>query len=280
MMNLTKKLIYKLENISYMYGENIDALNSVSFEVEEGQMLGLLGANGSGKSTLLSIMGGLYFPCDGVIEFKGNELSQNSLREENFRKNFRKSVGIVFQNPDLQLFTGSVFEEICFGPLHLGFTKEQCHEIGENIISRFNLTALKERPPHSLSGGEKKRVAIASVLASEPEVLLLDEPTLGLDPKSAGQITDMIIELNESGKTVVSATNDMIAAPEIADRVIVLGENHRLLAEGSIEEILAKEDVLLGANLIHEHKHRHHGEIHKHRHTHLKPDHHIPKHSK
>jgi cobalt/nickel transport system ATP-binding protein len=203
----------------------------------------------------------------------GEELSENALRDDGFSQSFRRRVGFVFQNSDAQLFSPSVWEEIAFGPLHLGLTAEEVEERTAETIHILGLEHLKDRPPFHLSGGEKKKVALATVLAIDPDVLLFDEPTAGLDPKTESFLARLILQLAKVGKTIITATQDLKLVEEIAERVIILGEDHRLAGEGSAAEVLADRDLLLSANLIHDHPHRHGKIEHYHPHSHLE-DHH------
>jgi len=177
-------------------------------------------------------------------------------------------VGLLFQNPDVQLFCPTVFDEIAFGPLQLDLPREdvleQCHE----MIRMLNLEKIAHRSPHQLSGGEKKKVALASVLAMNPEVLLLDEPTAGLDPRTQVWLVEVLDELHSMGKTIITATHDLSILEEIADRAYVMAEDHAIVADGPAAEILDDLDLLLRVNLIHEHAHEHEGFVHRHGHIH------------
>ncbi|MHB8792909.1 MAG: energy-coupling factor ABC transporter ATP-binding protein [Thermoleophilia bacterium] len=264
--------IFEVDAVGFSY-EDAEALAGVSFRVDAGERLALLGANGSGKSTLLKMLDGLIFPSTGVITAFGETLSENALRDNGYSQTFRRRVGFVFQNSDAQLFSPSVWEEIAFGPLHLGLSSEEVERRTQETIHILGLEHLKDRPPFHLSGGEKKKVALASVLAIEPDVLLFDEPTAGLDPKTETFLARLILQLSEAGKTIVTATQDLRLVEEIADRVIILGEDHRLAGEGTAARILADRELLLAANLIHDHPHRHGKIEHFHPHSHLE-DHH------
>lgn len=171
---------FEIRNILYRYNQ-VTALKDLSLRVNQRERVALLGANGSGKSTLLRVLAGLYFPERGEVRFHGEPLTEQRLQTDAFSLQFRRRVGLVFQNPDVQLFNPSVFEEIAFGPLQLRWPKEQIRRRVEEFMELMGIAHLKDRPPHRLSGGEKKRVALASVLILDPEVLLLDEPTAALD---------------------------------------------------------------------------------------------------
>ncbi len=265
-------VIFEARGVGYRYDDD-EALSNVSLNVHAGERLALLGANGSGKSTLLKMLDGLIFPTEGSIHAFGEELSEAALRDDGFSRAFRQRVGFVFQNSDTQLFSPSVREEIAFGPLHLGISLEAADERVEDTIHILGLQHLSDRPPYHLSGGEKKKVALASVLAVGPDVLLFDEPTAGLDPKTETFLARLIVQLAAAGKTIITATQDLRLVAEIAERVIILGEDHKLAGEGTPSEILGNRELLLAANLIHDHPHRHNGIEHFHPHSHLK-DHH------
>lgn len=244
-------------------------LDGISFRVDAGEKVALLGANGSGKSTLLKLLDGLIFPSEGKVRAFGARLSEQALQDDGFSRGFRRRVGFVFQNSEAQLFSPSVREEIAFGPLHLGLPPDEIEQRVGDTLHILGLEHLRERPPYHLSGGEKKKVALASVLAIDPEVLLFDEPTAGLDPKTEDFLLTMMAELNQAGKTIVTATQDMSIVETIADRAIVLGEDHRLAGEGPAAAVLADTGLLLGANLVHHHAHRHDGVEHVHPHSHV-----------
>ncbi|MFA6142008.1 MAG: ABC transporter ATP-binding protein, partial [Candidatus Omnitrophota bacterium] len=185
-------VIFKLEDVHFSYLGKFPALRGIDVTVEQGQRIAVIGANGSGKSTLLHILDGLLFPDRGIVNAFGKELDERSLSDENFNHYFRSKVGLVFQNPDVQLFCPTVKEEILFGPLNFGFDHEAIKPIFDSIVEIFGIKELVDRMPHQLSIGEKRKVAMASVLISGPDVLLLDEPTAGLDPKTSRALIDLL----------------------------------------------------------------------------------------
>jgi len=257
---------FEIENISFDY-EGIPAIRGLSLHVEPGERIALLGANGSGKSTLLRIMDALYFPSAGFVSFQGNPLTEEKLQNEEFSLRFRRSVALVFQNPDVQLFNPTVFEEVAYGPLQLQWKKEELIQRVDETLTSMGISHLRDRPPYRLSGGEKKRVALASVLVLDPQVLLLDEPTATLDPKSQSQVVDLIQEWKGTSKTVITATHQLEIVEDIADRVLIL-EAGAVIAEGTPADILSNSDLLLRANLVHAHRHAHGGVVHSHPHFH------------
>ena len=178
----------------------------------------------------------------------------------------------------MQLFCPTAFDELVFGPLQMGLPEDEVRRRVESAAEQLNITKLLDRPPYTLSGGEKKRVAIASIVTMEPEVLLMDEPTNALDPRSQVWLMGVLEEWKAAGRTVVIATHDLGIAAESADRMVVLSEEHRIAADGTPEDVLAERDLLLEVNLIHEHEHRHHGarEPHLHPHGHGHTHEHLP----
>ncbi|MBI5902247.1 MAG: ABC transporter ATP-binding protein [Deltaproteobacteria bacterium] len=256
--------VYALEGVGFSYGDVV-ALRDASFSVRMGESLAVLGANGSGKSTLLKILNGLIFPSEGRVEFMGRTLSESALSGP-FRRCFRERVGFVFPEPDVQLFCPTVFEEVAFGPLQLDLGEEEVRKRVEELLEMTGLSALKDRPPYTLSSGEKKKVAIASVLSINPDVLLLDEPTNGLDPRTQVWLFEILARLKSLGKTFVIATHDLSLAEDFAERVIVIDESHTIAADGPAYSVLRDKDLLLRANIIHEHTHRHGDLVHVHSH--------------
>jgi len=254
------------EKLSYSYLERFPALEDVSLEFARGERLALLGANGCGKSTLLKILAGLIFPDRGSYRAFGEEVSEQKLEDERFSAGFRSRVGFVFQNTDAQVFSPTVRDEIAFGPLQLGLEPDEIEARIGDMTAMLEIGGLIERAPYQLSAGQKKRVAIASVLVMNPELLLFDEPTAGLDPRSRHWLLELMTELGRAGKTIVFASHELAELEWVADRCLVLSEDHRLLAEGAPAEILADRALLLAANLVHEHTHRHGTLLHSHGH--------------
>jgi cobalt/nickel transport system ATP-binding protein len=255
-------------DVCYDYARDIPALAGVSLSVCAGERVALLGANGCGKSTLLKLLAGLLFAQRGCYRAFGREITDRLLSHDPFGMYFRKTVGILFQNVDAQLFNPTVEDEIAFGPLQLREPSDAIRRTVAESLERFGLRPLATRSPFALSGGEQKKVALAAVLAVDPQVLLLDEPTAGLDPRSSRILVECILEAQGRGKTVVTSTNDLHIVPEIAARVVVFGENRRLLAAGSPEAILGDRGLLREANLIHRHAHAHDRSWHEHEHEH------------
>jgi cobalt/nickel transport system ATP-binding protein len=255
-----------VEHASYAYLGRFTALDDVSLGVGRGERLALLGANGCGKSTLLKILDGLLFPDAGAYAAFGASVNEDALEDEQFNAGFRSRVGFIFQNSDAQVFSSSVREEIAFGPLNMGMAAAEVEQRVDDTLAMLDICALADRAPYQLSGGQKKRVAIASVLVMNPEVLLFDEPTAALDPRTQQWLLELIAELNRAGKTIVVATHDLDHLGLLADRCAVFSEEHRLVAVGTTGEILGDRALLRAVNLVHEHTHLHGGVIHAHEH--------------
>ncbi|OGF53286.1 MAG: nickel ABC transporter ATP-binding protein [Candidatus Fraserbacteria bacterium RBG_16_55_9] len=261
-------VIFEAERVSFAYNNHQVALQDASLTVRAGERLAILGTNGCGKSTLLKILDGLYFPTSGTLRAFGEPMTEEVLLDGARAYAFRRRVGLVFQDPDVQLFSPTVWDEVTFAPLHLGLPHPEVIERAEWAMSLLDIQKLRDRVPHRLSGGEKKKVALASVLSLRPEVWLLDEPTASLDPRSQSRLLDFIWELEREGNTVITATNDLAILEEVADRVIIFSEDHQIVGEGSPQEVLSNYELLAKCNLIHEHRHKH-GEIeHEHPHAH------------
>jgi cobalt/nickel transport system ATP-binding protein len=252
--------VFVCKDLSYSYLERFNALQDVSFSIRYKEKVALLGANGCGKSTLLKLLDGLLFPDSGTFEAFGQPVTEASLEDEQFSVAFRSRVGFIFQNSDAQVFSPTVREEVAFGPLQLGWENDKVRSRVDDVLGMLDISELADRAPFQLSGGEKKRVAIASVLVMNPDVLLFDEPTAALDPRTQQWLIELIVELNRAGKTIVMATHDLEVLEVVADRCLVFSEDHRVVAGGPPAEIMADRGLLLKVNLIHEHNHLHSGQ--------------------
>ncbi len=256
--------VFELRGVRFVYGRRQVALDGVDLRIDPGEQVVLLGANGSGKSTLLKLLDGIVAPTAGTMRAMGRDVAAVADGHDAFR--FHREVGLVFQDPDIQLFSATVRDDVAFGPLQLGWPLEEVRAAVDGALAQMEITHLADRAPFELSGGEKKRAAIASVLSLGPEVLLLDEPTAALDPRTKWVLVNLISRLGEGGTTLVTATHELDIVPIISSRVVVLGEDRRVLADGPTDEILADRDLLIRANLIHEHLHEHGGVRHAHAH--------------
>ena len=234
----------EVKNIKYAYNSDYMALKGVSLKVEKGEMVALLGKNGAGKSTLFLHLNGIYEPDEGQVFIDGEELKYD---KKSLLK-FRQKVGIVFQNPDDQIFAPTVEEDVAFGPLNLGLSMEEVQDRVEHALARVGMSGYEKTAPHHLSGGQKKRVAIAGILAMKPEVMVLDEPTAGLDPQGVVDLSKLLRELNDEGITIIISTHEVDLVPNYAKKVFVLVDG-LLIAEGTPKEIFSKPEILEQANL-------------------------------
>jgi cobalt/nickel transport system ATP-binding protein len=270
---MSNSVIFDLRNVSFAYDGKQPALDDVSLTLYAGERVAVLGSNGSGKSTLLKLLDGLYFATAGTVKAYGQVLTEAAFADDAFNFAFRRRVGLVFQDTDVQLFSPSVWDEVAFAPLQMDLSDHDVRGRVEQALRDLRIEKLRDRAPHRLSGGEKRRVALASVLTLRPEVWLLDEPTAGLDPRSQSWLVNFIAQQGHAGRTVVTATHDLSIVDSIADRVFVFDESHRLVAQGAPHQILSDHALLLACNLSHDHLHRHEdtGEEHTHEHAHPLP---------
>jgi len=239
--------VIELEDVSYTYPDGTDALNRISIRIDEGESAAIAGPNGAGKSTLLLIMAGLVAPSSGEVRIFGRKIGKKDIGRAESMSDIRKRIGIVFQDADTQLFSATVYDDVAFGPMHLGIGEDEVDEMVKSTLEFLGITHLSERHPYDLSGGEKRKAAIATALVSSPDVLLLDEPTADLDPKNRREFVELLKKLKEDGKTIVIATHEMDILPEVVERMIVL--NGEIVREGSIGEVMLDEKLLERANL-------------------------------
>ena len=258
--------VFEVQDVHYSYLGKFPALSGVNMTIRSGEKIAVIGANGTGKSTLLQLLDGLIFPDRGTVTAFGERLLEHSEVYEKAAHRFRQRVGLVFQNADIQLFCPSVREDIAFGPLQFGVASGEVNRRILEVAEVLDIQHLLDRVPHQLSIGEKRRVAIASVLAIDPDVYLFDEPTAGLDPLTVRHIIDFIVSANQRGKTIITATHDLHIIGEIADTVYVFGRNKSIVSGGSAESILNDRSLLEANNLIHMHRHHHDGTEHVHQH--------------
>jgi|WetSurMetagenome_2_1015567.scaffolds.fasta_scaffold28922_3 cobalt/nickel transport system ATP-binding protein len=259
---------FELRGVRYDYPGNIAGLSIESLDVPRGRCTILLGCNGSGKSTLLKILDGLVHPQTGTVAAFGRPLSAKALDGGAFRRFFRSTIGLVFQDADVQCFSPTVREELSFGPRQLGFDEAEVSRRVAAALEALGIVPLADRYPYSLSGGEKKRVAIASILTLDLEAYLLDEPTANLDPAAEGVLIDILGALAARGKTLVVATQDLMLARHIGDTAVILGREKRPLFVGPVEQALADAPLLERAGLAHAHRHAHREALAGFRHSH------------
>lgn len=261
--------IFSVQNVSFAYDGRQPALDAIQLDIRRGEKLIVLGANGSGKSTLLKLLDGLYFATSGRVLFEDTPLTEEAFLSDDFHYSFRRRVGLVFQDSEVQLFCPSVWDEVAFAPLQMGLPQAEVKARVEGALAALRIEKLADRAPHRLSGGEKKRVALASILSLDPQVWLLDEPTAGLDPRNESWLEDFIHDQGRQGRTVVAATHDLALAEAVADRLAVFNEAHQLAAVGTPADILANMDLLVSCNLVHQHRHSHPGMDGEHTHPHI-----------
>lgn len=230
----------EVEDLSYSYPQSGVALDRVSFRMQRGRSLGLLGPNGAGKSTLLLHLNGLL-SGDGFVRILGREVSKENLLW------IRRKVGMVFQDPDDQLIMPSLWEDVAFGPRNLGLPEAEVKRDTLWALQVVGLVSLAERSPQSLSFGQKKRAALATALSMRPEILVLDEPTSNLDPKSKRDIVALMKILRENGTTIIVSTHDVNLVPQLVDEVLLL--NRRVVSLGKTEDIMSERKLLEGQEL-------------------------------
>jgi cobalt/nickel transport system ATP-binding protein len=230
------------KEVRFTYPGCIKAIDGVSLEIQKGERVAILGPNGSGKSTLILLIAGLLTPEKGEIMVFNEKTTS-----KNFAK-LRQKIGIVFQDPDDQLFTQSVTEDVEYGPKNLRLPENDIKQRSCEVLEKIGIYHLKDRPPHRLSFGEKKKASLATALVLKPELLILDEPTANLDLASRRGLLGMLNELNKQGTTILVSTHDVEALPELADRVIVISDG-KILGEGETSEVLQNSQLLGAADL-------------------------------
>ncbi len=236
--------IIETKEITYEYPDGTKALEKVNFEAEEGKIVALLGPNGAGKSTLFLHFNGILRPSSGLVVIDGENVNYD--KKDLMR--IRQKVGIVFQNPDDQLFAPTVLEDVAFGPMNIGLPEEEVESRVKEALFRVGMEGFEKKPPHHLSGGQKKRVAIAGILAMKPKIMVLDEPTSGLDPKGASQILRLLYQLNTEGMTIVISTHDVDLVPLYASKVYIISQG-KIIKEGTAPEVFDDVKTIRGANL-------------------------------
>jgi cobalt/nickel transport system ATP-binding protein len=232
------------KDITYHYPNGSNVLENINFKVENGSKVALLGANGAGKSTLFLHFNGIIKPTSGTLFIDGEEVKYDN---KSLMK-LRQKIGIVFQNPDDQLIAPTVMEDVAYGPLNIGLSKKEIKERVKESLKQVGMEGFEKIAPHQLSGGQKKRVAIAGILAMKPQIMVLDEPTSGLDPKGASHIMKLLYELNKKGITIVISTHDVDMVPLYASKVYIMSAGH-IIKEGTPQEIFSDVKTVRDANL-------------------------------
>ncbi len=239
---IMKKPILEIRNLHYCYGSGKIALDGVNIDIFEGEKIAVIGPNGAGKSTFFLNTNGVLTPDEGEIIYRETVINKKNLKE------LRKNIGIVFQDADNQIIASTVLAEVGFGPMNLKLPREDVLERVEEALRYMNLQEYKDRPPHYLSGGEKKRVSIADVIAMKSEIIIFDEPTAGLDPLNSEMLEEVLGKLSAEGKTLLISTHDVDFAYRWADRAIVFSGGE-IIADGTPLEIFRNTEVLRKANL-------------------------------
>jgi cobalt/nickel transport system ATP-binding protein len=237
-----EKSILKVEDLCYSYGNGNVALDGVSLDIYEGEKIAVIGSNGSGKSTFFLNINGVFTPERGKIIYRGTVVNKKNLKE------LRKNIGIVFQDADNQIIASTVRAEVAFGPMNLKLPKEEVIERVEEALTYMNIADLKDRPPHYLSGGEKKRVTIAGVISMKSEIIIFDEPTASLDPINTKMLEEVLDKLSSDGKTMLISTHDVDFAYRWAERIVVFCKG-KIIADGKPIEIFKNVEILKKANL-------------------------------
>jgi cobalt/nickel transport system ATP-binding protein len=238
-------MLFKIENLTHEYSDGTIALDNINLSFDRAERIALLGTNGSGKTTLLNHLNGILKPTSGKIMFDGNALKYDAKS----LLSLRKRVGFVFQDPNDQLFAPTVKQDVAFGPLNLGYNTEKVKTIVDEALATVKISELAEKPPHFLSLGQKKRVALAGVLAMEPEVIIMDEPTSNLDPRATSEILHLLLQLNtEKGITLLLATHDVDMVPLFANKLYILNRG-KLVSEGTPKETFSNTKLIRQVDL-------------------------------
>lgn len=253
----------RLEQLSHTYNGGKRALHRIDLAIEDGEKIVLLGSNGTGKTTLLKILDALIFPTEGLYRYQDRAIDAHSMKDPKTARFFRREVVLLFQNPDAMLFNPTVYEEIAFGPLQLG--GDDLDRTVRDWAGRFGLTEKLDLLPFELSAGEKQRLCLAALLVIKPRLVLLDEPTANLDPRSVGRLVELLADLDA---TVIASTHNLSLAAELGNRAVVLSEEHETIYDGPMQRLLEDRETLIAANLVHLHHHRHGVEEHRHYHSH------------
>ncbi|MCB6827854.1 energy-coupling factor ABC transporter ATP-binding protein [Megamonas funiformis] len=220
--------IINLSHISYNY-EEVSALNDISLEIYAGELIFFTGPNGCGKSTLFKLLNGLIFPTKGEYYFDNKKIDKNTLQDNIFAKNFHKRIGYIFQNPDVQLFNATVYDEIAFGPRQMNLDEDIIHQRVNELLIYLNIQHLQDRPPYHLSGGEQKKVALAAILALNPDILMIDEPLNGLDNKTRQWFKEFLMDFIKANKTILISTHEQELLSLPHSRIIKFNDEHTIL---------------------------------------------------
>ncbi|MGL4665102.1 MAG: energy-coupling factor ABC transporter ATP-binding protein [Clostridium butyricum] len=237
-----KEIILQIKELCYSYMGEKNTLNNINLNIHRGEKIAVLGSNGAGKSTFFLNINGVLTPKSGKIIYKGKAITKKNLNE------LRKNIGIVFQDADNQIIASTVLAEVSFGPMNLKLPKDEVIKRVNEALDYMNISEFKERPPHYLSGGEKKRVSIADIIAMKSEVIIFDEPTAALDPLNSEMLEEVLKKLSLENKTLLISTHDVDFAYRWADRVVVFS-NGGIIGDGTPLEIFKNEEILKNSNL-------------------------------
>lgn len=232
------------ENLSFTYPDGTQALKNINIEIEKGEKVAIIGPNGAGKSTLFSHFNGLTEPTSGCVKIEGKPISF----EKDELLKVRQKVGIVFQDPNDQLFAPTVKEDIAFGPMNLGLSYDEVKKRVEDALKMVGMENYEDKTPHHLSGGQQKRIAIAGIIAMKPELMILDEPTAGLDPDGVEKVLNIMNQLNEEGMTLIISSHDIDMISKYADKIFVL-YNGEIIESGNKNKIFSDMELLKKAHL-------------------------------
>lgn len=232
------------KNLSFIYPDGTKALKNVNIEIKRGEKIAIIGPNGAGKSTLFSHFNGLSEPTSGHVEIDGEKVEY---KKEKLLQ-VRQKVGIVFQDPNDQLFAPTVKEDIAFGPMNLGLDYDEVEKRIDESLKMVGMEGFENKTPHHLSGGQQKRIAIAGIVAMRPEIMILDEPTAGLDPEGVNKVLNILNKLNKEGMSIVISSHDIEMVNEFAEKIFVL-YNGEIIAQGNKNEIFTNKELLKKAQL-------------------------------
>ena len=232
------------KDLCFTYHDGTQALKNVNIQVKKGEKIAIIGPNGAGKSTLFSHFNGLTEPTSGHVEIDGEKIIFE--REELLK--VRQKVGIVFQDPNDQLFAPTVKEDVAFGPMNMGLEYDEVKKRIEEALEMVGMSGFEDKTPHHLSGGQQKRVAIAGIVAMRPDIMILDEPTAGLDPEGVDKVLAILNKLNSEGMSIVISSHDIEMVNEFADKIFVL-YNGEIIAEGNNHQIFSDKELLKKAHL-------------------------------
>lgn len=232
------------ENLSFTYPDGTQALKNINIEIEKGEKVAIIGPNGAGKSTLFSHFNGLTEPTSGCVKIEGKAIS---FKKDELLK-VRQKVGIVFQDPNDQLFAPTVKEDIAFGPMNLGLSYGEVEKRVEDALKMVGMENYEDKTPHHLSGGQQKRIAIAGIIAMKPEIMILDEPTAGLDPDGVEKVLNIMNQLNKEGMTLIISSHDIDMISKYADKIFIL-YNGEIIESGNKNKIFSDMELLKKAHL-------------------------------